>query len=357
MEDLVSGGEHVLPRDDAEAFKCFLGWLVTSASMARSLDAVVRTAGTVMGHTGRENLTKREDVKSFLKTLKGAHAEESRPRTTATRRMLWSAIHEVIPGRKSSPLVTLRHQLLIAVEAMMGFRVGEVLGGGDRHGLLANNVKIIRAVGVDGRPRGDEMVEASIEHSKTGPRRTVTAVGLSRGEAKVPLADLVRSYWRAAGFVIRKRTAGGFAEEAADYKVVRVSLMALGVDASRDGQRLRRLVAALEGAESEEVRRRASVVALRGGQRMKGDSADKKYVNVVGGCAECQAIEEALRILKREGFDEQGRVAVVPGPFMRATHGSLGLSHLPMQPTNAPVRDILAEAFERVHCASTRTRS
>ena len=42
---------------------------------------------------------------------------------------------------------------------------------------------------------------------------------------------------------------------------------------------------------------------------------------------------------------------------MRATHGSLGLSHLPMQPTNAPVRDILAEAFERVHCASTRTRS
>jgi len=192
------------------------------------------------------------------------------------------------------------------------------------------------------------MVEASIEHSKTGPRRTVTAVGLSRGEAKVPLADLVRSYWRAAGFVIRRRTAGGFAEEAADYKVVRVSLMALGVDACRDGERLRRLVAALEVAESEEVRRWASVVALRGGQRMKGDSADKKYVNVVGGCAECQAIGEALRILKREGFDEQGRVAVVPGPFMRATHGNLGLSHLPMQPTNAPVRDILAEAFERV---------
>jgi hypothetical protein len=81
---------------------------------------------------------------------------------------------------------------------------------------------------------------------------------------------------------------------------------------------------------------------------MKGDSADKKYVNVVGGCAECQAIGEALRILKREGFDEQGRVAVVPGPFMRATHGNLGLSHLPMHPTNAPVRDILAEAFERV---------
>ena len=192
------------------------------------------------------------------------------------------------------------------------------------------------------------MVEASIEHSKTGPRRTVTAVGLSRGEAKVPLADLVRSYWRAAGFVIRRRTAGGFAEEAADYKVVRVYLMALGVDACRDGERLRRLVAALEVAESEEVRRWASVVALRGGQRMKGDSADKKYVNVVGGCAECQAIGEALRILKREGFDEQGRVAVVPGPFMRATHGNLGLSHLPMQPTNAPVRDILAEAFERV---------
>ena len=211
MEDLGSGAEHVLPRDDAESFKCFLGWLVTSASRTRSLDAVVRTAGTVMARTGRENLTKREDVKSFLKTLKGAHGEESRPRTTATRRMLWSAIHEVIPGRKSSPLVTLRHQLLIAVEAMMGFRVGEVLGGGDRHGLLADNVKIIRAVGVDGQPRGDEMVEASIEHSKTGPRRTVTAVGLSRGEAKVPLADLVRSYWRGAGFVIRRRTAGGFA--------------------------------------------------------------------------------------------------------------------------------------------------
>ena len=93
---------------------------------------------------------------------------------------------------------------------MLGLRVGEALGGGDYHGLLANNVTILRRLDAEGIPTGDEYVEAMIEHSKTGHKRIISAVGLSKGAGAVPLARLIREYWDLAGFSIVTRLEGGY---------------------------------------------------------------------------------------------------------------------------------------------------
>ena len=60
---------------------------------------------------------------------------------------------------------------------MLGFRVGETLGGGDGHGLLASNLRLLTEIGSDGRPRADRdvIVEATLEHSKTKHRRVLPA--------------------------------------------------------------------------------------------------------------------------------------------------------------------------------------
>ena len=60
----------VMPSDDAEVFKMFLNWMVTSKGRALSLDTMFRTSGAVMAKTGRENLTKRKDVIAFYENLR-----------------------------------------------------------------------------------------------------------------------------------------------------------------------------------------------------------------------------------------------------------------------------------------------
>ena len=58
--------EMVLPSDDAEVFKLFLIWFVTTRQRALSLESVWRAAGAVMERTRGTggNLTRRADVKA-----------------------------------------------------------------------------------------------------------------------------------------------------------------------------------------------------------------------------------------------------------------------------------------------------
>ena len=97
-------------------------------------------------------------------------------------------IGEVLPKVCGTALVQARAQLMVALEVMMGLRVGEVLSGGDFHGILANHLTILRRLGDEGRPTGEEYVEVLLEHSKTKSKRWITAVGLSKGVGRVRLA-------------------------------------------------------------------------------------------------------------------------------------------------------------------------
>ena len=151
---------------------------------------------------------------------------------------------------------------MIAIEVMLGMRVGEVAGGGDGHGLLANNLVILR----DARS-GEETVEGFLEHSKTKHRRYCNAVCESLGAARVRLGEYLREYWEAAGFTLTppERAEGGFYVAGPDYSVVRVSLVALTDSEAGDVERLELLARLLRRSRSDEARRWADYRLLRAG--------------------------------------------------------------------------------------------
>mmetsp|Transcript_45392 Transcript_45392/g.96589 ORF Transcript_45392/g.96589 Transcript_45392/m.96589 type:complete len:87 (-) Transcript_45392:1261-1521(-) len=78
--------------------------------------------------------------------LRNSHGEEIRPRTIVTRRMMQIILERLLASGDHSREVELRSQLMLAIEALLGMRVGEVCGGGDGHGLLANNLVILREI-------------------------------------------------------------------------------------------------------------------------------------------------------------------------------------------------------------------
>ena len=143
MESVGGLAGAVRPSDSANVFMMFMCWLVAAKERALSLESLVRTAGAVMLKTGRENLTRRPDVKALFDELKQRHGEESRPRTATTRRMMKHLLEDVIPERGGSHKVNVRMQLMFAMEIMLGLRVGEALAGGDFHGLLANHFMLL----------------------------------------------------------------------------------------------------------------------------------------------------------------------------------------------------------------------
>ena len=61
---------------------------------------------------------------------------------------------------------------------------------------------------------------------------------------------------------------------------------------------------------------------------MKADSADKRYVNVVGGPVGGPDIATVCEELTLAGFGEW--IEIVPGPLMRATYGKLVYAHMPL---------------------------
>ena len=333
-------------------------WLITKRGRALSLDTVWRSAGSLMARTARPNLTKLGEVKAFYGELRELHGEESHPRTAVTRRMVAHLFGSVLDGI-DQPLLRKRARLFLAMEVMLGLRVGETLGGGDGHGLLANHLTILR-----NHATGEESVEGLVEHSKTKHRRWVNAVGLSEGEARVPLAQCLREYWEEGGFEVSTWDEGGYSVTGPDYSVVRVSLIGLGETEDLAKARLDTLFSVLERSKSAEVRLHASTSKTKAKERfLASTSMDKRYVNVVGGrtgrlvtlddgtevrvggMSEC--ITTVVGELARAGFSGEDRVMIVPGPLIRASsHGGKVQTHMPLSPksTYESLHDWLEEA-------------
>ena len=298
-----------------------------------------------MTRTGREDLTRKAEVKALHKELSARHGEEATPRTAITRMMMRQLLERVIPERGGEVDVSTRMQLMFALEVMFGLRVGEALGGGDFHGLLANHLVILQKLDEDGEPSGAVTLEGMLEHSKTLHKRWVNAVGVSKGRARVQLAKYVRAYWKLTGLTIRTRKEGGYLVTGPDYYVVRLSLVALTTSKTGDEEKLRLVSRILARSDSKEARKWASYTLQRGAQRMAADSLEKKYINVVGGPRDCRDICQVARELSQAGLEFD----IVPGPLMRATHGkALGFSHMPLQPsaTYQSLHECLPRAYE-----------
>ena len=330
----------VSPRDDPDVMMTFLTWIVTKKERALSLDTLWRSMGTLCARTRPINVTLDKGVKAFYNSLRELHGEESHPRTAATRRMVRALFETVLPQQISNPLLRKRAMLLLALEVLCGLRVGEALGGGDHHGLLANNVRILKNIS-----SGETSVEVQVEHSKTKHSRWINAVGLSEGEARVPLAWALREYWKISGFTVKTWAEGGYEVTGTDYSVVRVSLMGLGMNAAEELEHVERLFQTLSESKDPYVRMNAAASKAKGMQRFKqAGSMDKKYINVIGGPSDSKSIATVMFELAKAGFAFYSRI--VPGPLLRATHGSIN-THMPLNPQSsyAQLHDAMDAAF------------
>ena len=148
------------------------------------------------------------------------HGEEHEAKTQVTRRMLTALLSGVIDRACATPMLAARWKLLVVLEALGGLRIGEATGGGDYHGLLANNMSIITS------SEGTETVEAKIEHSKTGRSRFVNFAAVT-AVSQIDAASIVRKYWRSCDLKVTRVWEAGYWIERPDYVVVRVNLLAV----------------------------------------------------------------------------------------------------------------------------------
>lgn len=82
----------------------------------------------------------------------------------------------MVENPRNSP-TNKRDKLIFGAQIMLGCRVGEVLVG-DGHGMLANNLVILRKLDGSGNPTGEETIEGMLPHTKsTNLKRFVNALG------------------------------------------------------------------------------------------------------------------------------------------------------------------------------------
>jgi len=341
---LVDEAAATSPFDDVEVLKAFFLWVVTDRDRALSLTSLWRAAGAFMAATGRTNLTRDGAAKAFYARLADAHGEESHPRTAATPRMMRLSHEVVLPERfAGKPVLLARGRVGLAGECAGGLRVGEMFGGGDGHGLLAPDVRLLREIS-----SGEVSVEFVLRSSKTKYKRFVNTVDVTAGDAAIPVARYVREYIDAVGFSTSTTVEGGYEVTAPDYHVLRVSLIGMSLE------QVEAMLRVLELSRSAEVRRHAGVSRLKGLERYHAvGSKDKRYVNVVGGPSGCEAVQVACLELQRAGFGGEGRLSIIGGPFGRATHGAL-TTHMPIAPRSVGlvVTESLARAFELANAES-----
>ena len=328
------GGSLLLPRHSAAAFKDMLTWLVLDSQRALSLESFARTAGAFFTITKLVDWTKTAEIKAHIKNLKELHGLESMPATHGTRRMLSLMITRIIPGLNTSGLIKARSILFLVMEAVGGLRVGEAMGGGDHHGMLANNVCILR----DTRD-GSVSVEGRLEHTKTKHVRWINMVGTTETE-KIKVAGALADYWKLAGMEAITRREGYYTETRPDYWVVRFSLLG-----ASEGM-LAELESILSSSKISSVRKLAgnSMYYARMRSKLKHDVEDKSYVNVAGGRRDSVEIQQTVKELHRAGFGS--RVRVTLGPLIRATSGS-SLTHMPLSPdsTYKLIHSVMDDAY------------
>ena len=231
--------------------------------------------------------------------------------------------------------------------------MGEMTGGGDSHGVLADFSSIAWSVGSDSSR--EETVNYYIEDSKTGFCRDFTTMGVTKGPLAVRCADNLRELWRLSGFKIVSEVVDGMHVEHPDYKVVRVSLLDM------NEHTFRRLLRVLSNTDAKFMADRKGWVTLYakeryfkmelGGATVGSEtlSKEERYLNIAGGEAGCSEIIEAEQLCEAWGF--KPFVNVVRGPLLRATvRGNVKqLTHMPLKPgsTYAHVPKALLAAWEK----------
>ena len=357
---LAALGRLNLPHVNAEACKNFITWYVTEKKGELSMESTMRGGEAYVTKThpmGAMNVFKLPEVKAHAKEFIKKRGKEHAPRTTATSAMLDACTQQVIPerwpesSRGANNYLRSRWTLELLVEGVGGARVGEAVGAGDFHGLMANNTSIVSHPEFAAQKWSREVVELKLEHSKTGAPRYLDLAGTTQ-LTEQPVADALRRYWREAGMtvVVDDRSAGGGARiERPDYWVVRVCFLGMGQQGA--SSEFSRFMAAVKSSAVPAIQEVKSATMSYARQRMKADgpgSQAKKYVNIAGGAASSSAVREAVEEMNRAGLG--AFVSVVPGPLIRATLG-FSVTHMPLSTnsTFGTVKELLTDACKKAN--------
>ena len=302
------GGGILLPRHSEESFKNFVSWMALDRDRARSLESVVRSAGSFFCKVGIVDLTKLGGVKAHLaKTLHDV-AMEHEPSTAATPLMLSLMVGDggEIDLQYRNPFLRARSKVQHEAEGVGGCRIGEVVGGGETHGVLANESSILWDPETE-----REVVEMKIEHSKTGYSRYLDYAGRTQTSG-IACADHLRELWRLSGFHVETVWSAGIRVTRPDFWVVRVRLT--------DMAALNELHVCLSNSDDPLVRNSAPTAYQKAKERVNITGAhmmSKKYVNVRGGRRADPGLDALKARLEQKGFV----VTIVPGPLLLATTG------------------------------------
>lgn len=329
------------------SFSNFCTWLSLEADRARSLESVVRTAGSFFTKLQLPDHTKHGAVKAHVKDLISEIGIEHETATTATPRMLHIIVTELINERYSDPFIRARERVQVEIEGLGGCRIGEVCGGGDGHGVLANEVCVLTDPREQPGSMGHRVVELWLEHSKTGFSRYLDYAGTTQG-VRLQAADHMLGYFSHAGFKVITTVQNGITVQRPDYWVLRVSLLGLGevgVDrllkwAERSGIR-----AIEKGQRSLQL---GSLARQRHVARGAG-SQEKRYINLMGAPRSDPDLDRGLAALELKGF----KATITPGPLLLSTTGGSRPKHRPMplavSTAFAPTKELLEKSYLRAN--------
>ena len=343
MGKVLDGAALHLPRHNVESFKNFLTWMAIDADRARSVESVMRTAGAMMVKLGIPDVTKNGAVKAHAKDLLDGISEEHETATTATPSMLKWCIETGIGERFAHPggFVALREKVQFLCEGVGGCRIGEVCGGGESHGILANNLKFIEdPMGTDELTKS--VVEFKLEHSKTGFSRYLNMAAVT-ATSGLRVADTIMAYCRAAEFKMITTVQAGVRVITPDFWVVRVSLLGL------DERGLTRLLNTLSKDKSPSVSKHMEVTRVEAKRRYGAEGNEsqmKKYINIASGDSTDKGLDELAARLTLLGYTAQK----VPGPLLLATTGgnrqTPKLMPYSTSTASAPTKEILTKAWQ-----------
>lgn len=340
MGRILDGADLHLPRHNAECFKNFLTWMAIDADRARSIESVMRMAGTMMAKLGLPDVTKIGSVKAHAKDLLDGICMEHETATTATPAMLKWCIETGIDERFKGAFVSKREKVQFLCEGVGGCRIGEVCGGGESHGVLANNLAFLEDPSVTD-PMVRSVVELKIEHSKTGFSRTLNLASVT-GTSKIRVADVFMDYCKEAGFKMVTTVQAGVRVTRPDFWVVRVSLLGL------DETGLIKLLRVLEKEKSPEVQQQLATTKSEARRRhiaTGSESQQKKYINVAAGDSTNRRLSDLAGRLTALGYVAQ----LVDGPLLMSTTG--GLRQMPKimpystSSASAPTKELLTNAW------------
>ncbi|KOO30544.1 reverse transcriptase family protein [Chrysochromulina tobinii] len=343
MGRVLDGAALHLPRHNAESFKNFLTWMAIDADRARSVESVMRTAGSMMVKLGLPDVTKDGSVKAHAKDLLDGISMEHETATTATPAMLKWCLEKGIDERFKHPsgFVALREKVQFICEGVGGCRIGEVCGGGESHGILANNLRFIEdPMGTDAITKS--IVEFKLEHSKTGYSRYLDMAAVT-ATSELPVAATIMAYCKAAGFKMLTSVQAGVRVITPDFWVARVSLLGL------NEQGMNRLLNVLSKDKSISVFRHLETTKTEARRRYAAsgsESQTKKYINVASGDSTDASLDEVVARLCALGYTAQK----LPGPLLLATTG--GNRQVPkLMPyststASAPTKEILTKAWQ-----------